>query len=78
MSMESFIFIDGAVLWVTIALITFFILSSVFFSLRCLTVEIKNDRLTEDNAELYKELLETKDKLYKLGFKKQLEDMGDV
>lgn len=78
MSMESFIMIDGIALWIFILLIVFFVLGALFFSLRCLAVEIKNDRLIEENAELYKELMETREKLYKANFKKRLEEMLNV
>ena len=76
--MESFIFIDGPVMWVVIGFIAFLLLGFAFFALRCLAVEVQNDELIADNTRLYKELKEEQDRLYKLSFKKQLEDMCDV
>lgn len=67
--MNSYIFIDGPVMWMILILIVLVLLGYFYFACRCLAVEKTNDRLKAVNKKLRYELSATQDKLYKATYK---------
>ncbi len=47
--MNSYIFIDGPVLWIIIGFIAFLLLWVMYLSFHCMSVERTNDKLKEEN-----------------------------
>lgn len=67
--MDSYILIDGPVMWIILVLIALILLGIFYFACRCLDMEMENDRLKARNAKLRQELSETQDKLYRATYK---------
>ena len=67
--MDSYILIDGPVMWLILVLIALIVLGFFYFACRCLDMEMENDRLKARNAKLRQELSETQDKLYRATYK---------
>ena len=67
--MESYIFIDGPVMWVVLMLIAFVLFGFFYFACKCLDTEMAIDRLKAHNTKLREKLSETQDKLYKATYK---------
>lgn len=67
--MDSYIFIDGPVMWVVLVLIGLVLFGFFYFACRCLDMEKANDRLKARNTKLRQELSETQDKLYRATYK---------
>lgn len=74
--MNSYIFIDGPVLWVVMALIVVLIIGFIYFGFHCVEVEKANDRLRASNTKLRRELSATQDKLYRATYRTPEVDDG--
>ncbi len=83
--MDSYIFIDGLVMWLSVGFFIFLFFFVVYVG--CVNVKLtrENEKLmrecdlkTDKLNRLYSKLSDLKDKYYKEGFKKQLEENGDV
>lgn len=67
--MNSFIYIDGIVLWVCVGVFLLFLFTFVIVACAYMKVEKDNYVLKEKNKKLRAELSITQDKLYKATFK---------
>jgi hypothetical protein len=67
--MNSYIFIDGPVLWVVVGIIIFLILIAAACSLVGTAAQIENEKLKRENANLKRALSLTQHEYYKKTFK---------
>ena len=74
--MNSYIFIDGPVLWVVVGIIFIIIALAVASSLVGTAAQIENEKLKRENAKLKRALSITQQEYYKKTFKVPEVDEG--
>ena len=67
--MDSFIYIDGVILWVIAAIVLFIIFTFIIVSCAFMKSERENYNMKEENEKLKKQLSVTQEELYKATFK---------
>lgn len=67
--MNSYIFIDGPVLWVVIGFIFLLLVWLLYFSFHCTKLEKSNDKLKAENRKLRKDLSNIRYQLYRGTYK---------
>lgn len=67
--MDSYVFIDGIVLWIILAIFLFIFFGFVYMCLKNSEIEKKNLKLKRENEKLREEVVLWKDKHYRATYK---------